>query len=218
MKKQNTSTAVMQRRVEPHDSLDDFPTPPWATRALLENVIRLRGFTAWEPCCNRGHMVKPLKEYASQVWASDIHDYGFDGMDAQEDFLLNPKGPPFQPNWVITNPPFRLAEEFVHQGLKRATSGVAIIVRTSFLEGISRYENLFHVNPPYRIAQFCERVVMVKGRLEPKGSSATSYCWLIWLKNWKGNPSFVWIPKCRHRLERPGDYPTPPMEKSECLL
>lgn len=33
---QNTSTAVMQRRVEAHDSLDDFPTPPWATRALCE--------------------------------------------------------------------------------------------------------------------------------------------------------------------------------------
>lgn len=32
----NRSTAVMQRRVEPLDSLDDFPTPPWATRALCE--------------------------------------------------------------------------------------------------------------------------------------------------------------------------------------
>lgn len=33
---QNTSHAVMAQRVEAHDSLDDFPTPPWATRALLE--------------------------------------------------------------------------------------------------------------------------------------------------------------------------------------
>jgi hypothetical protein len=31
---QNRSSAVMQQRSEPHDSLDDFPTPPWATRAL----------------------------------------------------------------------------------------------------------------------------------------------------------------------------------------
>jgi hypothetical protein len=32
---QNTSHAVMAQRVEPAHSLDDFPTPPWATRALL---------------------------------------------------------------------------------------------------------------------------------------------------------------------------------------
>lgn len=33
---QNCSSAVMQQRSEPRDSLDDFPTPPWATRALCE--------------------------------------------------------------------------------------------------------------------------------------------------------------------------------------
>ena len=32
---QNTSTAVMARRAEAPDSLDFFPTPPWATRALF---------------------------------------------------------------------------------------------------------------------------------------------------------------------------------------
>jgi hypothetical protein len=33
---QNTSHAVMAQRSEAKDSLDDFPTPPWATRALIE--------------------------------------------------------------------------------------------------------------------------------------------------------------------------------------
>ena len=33
------STAVMARRVEAPDSLDFFPTPPWATRALVEHVL-----------------------------------------------------------------------------------------------------------------------------------------------------------------------------------
>jgi hypothetical protein len=31
---QNTSHAVMAQRVEPKDSADDFPTPPWATQAV----------------------------------------------------------------------------------------------------------------------------------------------------------------------------------------
>ena len=36
---QNTSHAVMAQRTESPDSLDDFPTPPWATRAFVEHVL-----------------------------------------------------------------------------------------------------------------------------------------------------------------------------------
>ena len=64
---QNTSHAVMAQRVEPKDSADDFPTPPWATRALLEHVLRNPGELATMRClesaCGAGHMAKVLKEY-----------------------------------------------------------------------------------------------------------------------------------------------------------
>ena len=54
-KAQNTSHAVMAQRVEAKDSLDDFPTPPWATRALIEHVIEreadVKEMTAFEPAC-----------------------------------------------------------------------------------------------------------------------------------------------------------------------
>ena len=36
---QNKSHAVMAQRTEPSDSQDFFPTPPWATRALMEHVL-----------------------------------------------------------------------------------------------------------------------------------------------------------------------------------
>ncbi len=36
---QNVSHAVMAQRHEKMDSLDDFPTPPWGTRALMEHVV-----------------------------------------------------------------------------------------------------------------------------------------------------------------------------------
>ena len=38
-KKQNRSHAVMAQRSEAANSLDNFPTPPWATRTLLEIVL-----------------------------------------------------------------------------------------------------------------------------------------------------------------------------------
>jgi hypothetical protein len=74
------STAVMQRRVEPRDSLDDFPTPPWATRAICEQLMQREFITpamsVREPCANRGYMARPLSECFADVEASDIHDYG----------------------------------------------------------------------------------------------------------------------------------------------
>ena len=107
---QNTSHAVMAQRAEPNDSRDDFPTPPWATRALAEHVLGDRPLSessCLEPACGAGHMARVLQEYFGKVIGSDVHDYGY---GEARDFLSYR----YRPNsfdWVITNPPFRLAEE-----------------------------------------------------------------------------------------------------------
>jgi len=206
---QNTSSAVMQQRSEPHSSLDDFPTPCWATRALCEWIVdrgyQTQDMTCREPAANRGHMVKPLREYFGKVEASDIHDYGA-GFPVQ-DYLFGAE-PIGIVGWTITNPPFRLAQQFITQARNTSRHGVAVIVRTAFLEGIGRYNDLFSTGAPTDILQFSERVVMHKGKLSAKGSTATAYCWLIWRNNDRtGQTAFDWIAPCRKRLERSGDYP-----------
>ena len=202
---QNTSSAVMQQRREPHNSLDDYPTPPWATRALLEWIMSaglLKG-PCREPAANRGHMVKPLREYFNEVEASDIFDYG--AGFPQRDYLFGPDPDPV--DWTITNPPFRLAEQFIARALATSTRGVAVIVRSAFLEGVGRHRDLFSKRPPSDVLQFSERVVMHKGKLSAKGSTATAYCWLVWrLDDNAGGPRFHWIPPCRKRLELASDY------------
>ncbi len=203
---QNTSHAVMAQRVEAKDSPDDFPTPPWATRALLEHIIGehdLKNQICLEPACGAGHMVKPLKEYFGEVRFGDAYDYGFGPV---RDFLTYP----YETNavdWVITNPPFRLAEEFVLRALTVARHGVAILARTVFLESSGRYNRIFLDNPPSKFAQFAERVPMVKGRLDMKATTATGYAWLVWEKSSTGYPRLMWIPPCRKRLEDVSDYP-----------
>lgn len=201
---QNRSSAVMQQRTEPHDSLEDFPTPPWATRALCERLYQSPAqwpLTVREPAANRGHMVKPLREYFAQVEASDIHDYGA-GFPVQ-DYLFGPLPEPV--DWTITNPPFRLALPFIERALQTSREGVAVIVRSAFLEGVGRYKALYAQAAPSSVLQFTERVVMHKGKLSAKGSTATAYCWLVWEKDAKGT-EFDWIRPCRKRLERPEDY------------
>jgi hypothetical protein len=204
---QNTSAAVMQRRVEPHDSLDDFPTPPWATRALFDHLVNrlwwpyVDGMSCREPAANRGHMVRPLREIFGRVEASDIHDYGA-GFPVQ-DYLFGP--PPPRTDWTVTNPPFRLAEQFVARALE-CSDHAAVIVRSAFLEGVGRHKSLFSVHRPRLVLQFTERVVMHKGTLSAKGSTATAYCWILWSGNHRGGTEFDWIAPCRKRLERADDY------------
>ncbi|KQT31371.1 methyltransferase [Sphingomonas sp. Leaf412] len=202
---QNTSHAVMAQRIEPADSPDDFPTPPWATRALLDHVVRgdLSALSCWEPACGAGHMARVLAERFGEVRASDAHDYGY---GIVRDFVARPVAVR-QVDWVITNPPFRLAEEFVVRALDAARVGVAILARTVFLESTGRYNGIFRDRPPARFAQFVERVPMVRGRLDGRATTATGYAWFVWEHAHRGAPQLMWIPPCRRDLERPGDYP-----------
>jgi hypothetical protein len=202
---QNTSHAVMAQRHEAADSKDDFPTPPWATRALIEHVIgadEVRGLSCLEPACGRGYMAKPLAEYFGRIDAADAYHYGFGRI---RDFLTYPYEARSH-DWVITNPPFRLAEEFVERALVVARKGVAILARTVFLESVGRYENIFSKSPPAVFAQFTERVPMVKGRLDRKASTATGYAWFVWEVEGFASPRLAWVPPCRRDLERDNDY------------
>lgn len=202
---QNTSHAVMSQRVEPNDSSDDFPTPPWATRALIEHVIgrdALSELTCLEPACGAGHMAKVLKEYFGEVQCGDAYDYGYGPV---QDYLVSQRHENAV-DWVITNPPFRLAEEFVQLSLSVARRGVAMLVRSVFLESVGRYNRLFQQRPPSKFAQFVERVPMVRGRLDEKASTATGYAWLVWEHDVDDHSRVVWIPPCRRKLEKPNDY------------
>jgi hypothetical protein len=129
-----------------------------------------------EPACGAGHMAKVLKEYFAEVRSADAFHYGYAPV---RDFLTYP----YETNavdWVITNPPFRLAEEFVARAFRVARKGVAILARTVFLESVGRYETIYTKTPPTKFAQFVERVPMIKGRLDIKATTATSYAWFVW--------------------------------------
>jgi hypothetical protein len=45
--------------------------------------------------------------------------------------------------------------------------------RTVFLESCGRYDAIFSTTPPSKFAQFVERVPMLRGRLDEKGSTGT---------------------------------------------
>ena len=177
--------------------LDFFPTPGWATRALLTHVIHIEPTaTVLEPAAGRGHMANVLLEYTPNVIATDIVDC---------DFLKTP--PQKQFDWVITNPPFAKAQDFVLQALPLATIGVAMLVRINFLASAGRVYNLFYPHPPALIAVFSERIGFKYGVTEPNVPTATDFCWVIWLKDKPcGFSKLLWIPKCKAELSKIEDW------------
>lgn len=211
-----TSTAVMARRADPADSLDFFPTPPWATRAFCTHVLPaivapddpVGLHSAWDPAAGEGHMALALADYFREVHASDIFadGYGF-GRKADflhPDFLWRPA------DWIVTNPPFNQGADFVFKALELCRVGVAMLVRVQFLEGQDRHATLFRRRPPLKIAQFVERVPMHRGRWVCNGKTATAYAWLVWLKYPPhaaigADPGFMWIPRCRRALTKHDD-------------
>lgn len=193
--------AVMSGRIEPLDSLDLFCTPPWGTRALM-HLLEERGLLnprmdVWEPAAGLGHMARVLDEQFFTVFTSDVHDYGF-VLDNVGSFIgEGDVAPGFEnADWIITNPPFNLACEFAERAIPLANT--ALLVRSVWAEGGDRYRRIFKPFPPSYIAQFSERVPMVKGRWDPTATTATSYAWFIWVKEDALNPKldtkFVWIP------------------------
>jgi hypothetical protein len=202
--------AVMNRRLDPTDSLDFFPTPPWATRALFKHVLLDAHGSAWEPAAGAGHMAEVMRETFDQVHASDVFDYGA-GYDVahfagRTDTPQSEAQCPFVPDWIWTNPPFNAAADFAIRGLHLARRGVALLVRSNWAEGKDRYRDLFRVSPPSIVAQFVERVPMVKGCWDPEASTATAYAWFIWDRARGGGTRYVWIPPgCRTRLEAADD-------------
>ncbi|WP_375591030.1 SAM-dependent DNA methyltransferase [Hoeflea alexandrii] len=197
------SANVMNERHQAADSLDYFPTPPWATRALLREVLLprqnvlfpLSEKTALDPCCGGGHMVAPLQEVFRLVEFSDVHDWGIN--PPIRDFTFESRNSleadgRAVPDWLFVNPPFNIAQSFFDTALKIAREGVAFFVRVSWLSGQERYNLIYRDTPPSYVVHFAERVSLMGGVWDPELSSATDYVWLVWVDGVPPQPP-IWL-------------------------
>ena len=113
---------------------DLYETPPCATRALIPFLDPAEAI--WEPACGPGAIVRELRDAGFVVHATDLVDYGLEGAFGGIDFLLE-RPDPCWPSVIVTNPPFKLADEFTRQALSLART-VWIFQRLSWLEGVKR--------------------------------------------------------------------------------
>lgn len=173
------------------DRGDDFyATPPEATRALLAVERKwLPGGTIWEPACGDGAIARVLLEAGYNVYVTDLVDRGFS--EGNINFLTTNIDP--RAAAIITNPPFKLAREFVEASLQRAPY-VAMLLRLAFLEGAAR-KPWFEAAPLARVHVASRRLPMMHrdGWTGPKAGSAVCHAWFVWDKRHEGRPQIQWF-------------------------
>jgi hypothetical protein len=167
------------------DGPDFFPTPAWATHALIDNE-KLSG-DIWESACGDGAMSKVLEHTGRPVISSDLYDRGYG--DAGVDFLK----PRRRAANIITNPPYNAAEGFVQAGLQAAKHKFALLLRLAFLEGTNRQRTIFTDAPPARVWVFSERITFYPAGAVQKGSGTTAYAWFVWDKDASSGTELRWL-------------------------
>jgi hypothetical protein len=92
----------------------------------------------WEPCAGRGRISRNLRALGYGVVAQDLVAYAGADPDIETgiDFLMEQRAPAAA-SCIITNPPFKLEDEFVRHGLKLVPR-VAVLLRAMAIEGASR--------------------------------------------------------------------------------
>jgi hypothetical protein len=166
---------------------DFYPTPDWATCALIDNE-RFEG-RIWEPACGDGTMARVLRNTACPVDASDFYNRGYGEIGV--DFLAESR---IVEN-IVTNPPYNSAEGFVEAGLRQATHKLCLLLRLAFLEGANRQRTIFAKTPPARVWVFSERITFYPAGAVVRGTGTTAYAWFVWdKKSDRHGTELKWLP------------------------
>ena len=162
---------------------DSFPTPDWLTEAILPHLEpRLRAIGAWdsltvyEPACGEAQAIAKVikrKWPHASVTTSDIV------APWNVDFLTT--APTAAYDLIITNPPFKLAYEFIQraqQWKRTPDSLVVMLLRFQFLGSKKRAKWLRQFTPAVAVTP--KRPSFSLNRHGKPGVDFTEYAWMLW--------------------------------------
>lgn len=145
---------------------DFYPTPAEVTQALLDFLDLPRGTVIWEPACGENHMVDVITANGFYVIGTDL-ETGTDYLTAERQ----------ECDWIITNPPFTLADRFIERSIGHGRP-FAMLLKSQYWHARKRLE-LFHAYPPSAVCPLTWRpdfLFKEKGR----GSPLMDVCWVVW--------------------------------------
>jgi len=147
---------------------DAYQTPHYCVAKLLEHLVRPREpFTFAEPCRGAGTIYNAVREWAphAELTHAEITE-GIDYLDLE----LN-----LPADLLITNPPFRLAREFVEKSLAQANSVIYLLPLNFFGSNGRRAWWQSAAMQPSHIMPITPRP-----RFRNGASDACEYAWICW--------------------------------------
>ena len=169
---------------------DYYATDPKAVKFLLE-LEKFNGII-WECACGEGHLSKEMEEMGFEVFSTDLIDRGYG--NGIYDFLGPENNEVLEIN-IITNPPFRYANDFIRKGMSILVKGykMALFLPIRYLEGKER-KQIFKQFPPKKVLVTSSRINCSKnGEFDTMGGTAIGYAWFVWEQGFKGKPTLEWF-------------------------
>jgi len=181
---------------------DFYQTPYSMVEQLLENEKFDYNKNVLEPACGEEAIVCILDLYFMKYTFYDIKE------SENYDFLYENN----KYDYIITNPPFSLAFEFIQQAKKVAKEKFAMLLPLSYLHGQKRYESKIFTDPNYPLTKVYvfTRYPMLSDTVREDGKYTTGmqvYAWFIWENNFDGyiqwkNPIIKWIDNNKYVLSK----------------
>ena len=146
---------------EKRRKLDYYPTPPEATQALLDYLQLPKKTKIWECACGTGSMVDVIRSNGYACVGTDIVT-GHDFLTHREDC-----------DWIITNPPFFLAEQFI---VRAGQIGVpfALLLKSQYWHSQKRLA-IFRAYQPTAVLPLTWRPDFTG-----EGGSLMDMIWCVW--------------------------------------
>lgn len=178
------SAIVEAQKKHKRKEADHYPSPPDVTEALMQFLQLPNGSFIWEPACGDGAMSSVLERHGHKVISTDLRNdiwYGEGGIDflSTTDDLI--------PDWIITNPPFNLAEAFIRKSLS-ITGNVAMLLKSQYWHAASRLQ-LFKDHPPAYVLPLTWRPAFLEA--ERGSSPLMDVIWVVWRNEHLGPTEFM---------------------------
>ena len=170
---------------------DYYATDPIAIDALLEKCDLSKDTPVWECACGSGELSNRLIELGFRVFSTDLVYRGFG--KGGVDFLKQNSN--FD-GYILTNPPYKYAKEFVEHALKLTDKSVFMFLKLQFLEGKAR-RKLFNTGQLKTVYVSSSRILCAKNgdfeKMIAGGGSAVAYGWFEFQRGYKGDTTIKWI-------------------------
>lgn len=171
---------------------DFYETPYSITEQLVEKRYSGKLYKdkiVLEPASGNGAIVKILRKYF----------YHVESYDKETNFLKEEGVYPY----IITNPPYSLADEFVMRAKEVYTDKFSFLLRTNFLSGYKRYRA--GIFKGLQFVDIFTRMPDLRAPIREDGKYPTAmnvYAWMTWQIGYKGKPQIDWIDNQKYVLKK----------------